>query len=75
MTTYRFGAMAYTLDEIRDIARRHGEDGIMYYPPQCWGQMTHKGQSTVPIPLRSGDPLEIAYLEAYKAGYYSRHSR
>lgn len=26
----------YTLEEVADIARRHGQDGIAYYPPSNW---------------------------------------
>ena len=33
---YHFGARTYTLQEIEDIGKRHGEDLIMYYPPQRW---------------------------------------
>lgn len=56
MTTsvWRFGARLFTLAEIEDIAFRHGQDGIMFYPPSEWDEK----KSAI-----------LALQEAYRAAY------
>ena len=34
---YRIGKVFYTIEDIKGIAFRHGQDGIKYYPPSSWG--------------------------------------
>jgi hypothetical protein len=67
--TYRFGAMRYTVDDVRRIAFAHGRDGIVYYPPQDWGGVATCRKR---VPVACATPLEQHYRDAYLAGYASR---
>jgi hypothetical protein len=68
---YRFGARVYTEAEIREIGFGHGRDGIMYYPPQDWGEAL---PARTRIDLHPW-PLEAIYQAGYREGYHSRHPK
>jgi hypothetical protein len=63
---YRYGARAYTLDEIRAVGRRHAEDGLSPYPPHRWS--TDDGESSG----RYLAEAEFAYAMGYRAGLADR---
>jgi hypothetical protein len=69
---YRFGAISYSADDIRRIARGHGADGIGYYPPSDWGNPMPE---RIAIEFEPWSRLDRLYLEAYRAGYYDRHPK
>lgn len=52
----------WTEQQIEDVGRRHGEDGIMFYPPSIWG--TDKTVSTIyPKPA-----TDFIYKRGYEQG-------
>jgi len=63
MKTYRYGQRLFTADEIREIAMRHGHDGIEYYPPSYWGT-NHTPRSL----LLFATEADGIYAEAFHRG-------
>lgn len=58
---YRFASRSYSVEEIKEIAFKHGQDGMRYYPPSCWGRLV--GSKDLPY-----HPADKVYEEAYLAG-------
>jgi len=44
----------------------HGQDGVMYYPPQYWGYNLNAYNK---VPLIPDTPAEESYRDGYKLGY------
>lgn len=64
--------MLFTLEEIRETGRQHGYHGIIYYPPQIWGNDSIRWKY---IDLNPIMELDRVYQDGYKAGYYERHAK
>jgi len=65
----RTGARTYTELEVFATGRRHGEDGIMYYPPNRWGK--DDDEPDVAAPAWAVDAYRRGYREGRRNGYWA----
>lgn len=64
---YSYGSRVFTLDEIEDIGKNHGETLTKYYPPTRWGKDDNE-----PCNLYRAD-AEKAYRRGYANGLKSSY--
>jgi len=87
MNRWRYGERWYTTEEIREIGRRHGEDGIEFYPPSLWVVReleptrfmgftwpTAKQSYANYVPLHSGPSIDGVYHDGYQEGGRHRYA-